>query len=297
LAVAVSRTRPGTADGDGEGRRDIGGKIARASSKVDAKFAEAAFGFVERIGSLAAVIGMLSSEKLWTTGYCVAIVVPSMDAANSQTVSTGSTTPFTANVHHKFDQADLTVPVTATLGGGEVSVSPSGSQVPSPATFQYKSPDKDHETATVNLETHSKRGIATLTVKFWTASEGWILSAPGGLVSGKKCDGIGGDWVIDLVSEPLATTGTWVVTIDGNTLSGTYVWDALQKLDGGTATWHGTGRASIVVQPGVSVAMYFTGGTTKITARTSAGTSTQTVPGAGGQNFLWLPADDACLPK
>jgi hypothetical protein len=108
---------------------------------------------------------------------------------------------------------------------------------------------------------------------------------------------VGGGAAGPLVSEPLATTGTWVVTIDENTLKGTYVYDALQKLDGGTAAWHGTGRASIVVQSGVSVAMYFTGGTTKITARTSAGTSTQTVPGAEGQNFLWLPAGDACLPE
>jgi hypothetical protein len=90
-------------------------------------------------------------------------------------VAAGSTTPFTANVRHKFEHADLVVPVTAALASGGVSVSPSGTQVRAPATFRYVAPDTDGQTATVNLETHSKRGIATLAATFRTGPSSYAV--------------------------------------------------------------------------------------------------------------------------
>ncbi len=79
-----------------------------------------------------------------------------------------SVTPFTATVRHKFEGVELQVPVIATLSDGQVSVSPSGSKVPAPATFSYKAPPEKDKEATINLVTRSKRGIATLDLKFNT---------------------------------------------------------------------------------------------------------------------------------
>ena len=127
------------------------------------------------MGTVATVLGFGSAERQWTTGYCVEIAVPEMDAGGSKTVAPGSTTPFTANVRHKFEGADLVVPVTATLGSGGVSVNPSGNPVPAPASFQFKAPDRDRQTAIVNLETHSKRGIATLASTFLTGRSAYTV--------------------------------------------------------------------------------------------------------------------------
>ncbi len=266
----------------------------RYSSRIDEAFVRRAVGMIPFMGTGPSYLALKSAEKLWTTGYCLEISVPSMDAGNSKSVATGSTTPFTANVRHKFEGTDLAVPVTATLGSGGVSVSPSGSKVPAPATFQYKAPDQDRQTATVNLETRSKRGIATLAVTFSTASPGWIFGGPEGAVVGKKCGGPGGDWVEEMAVASLGMTQKWVITIDEATLKGTYTMDAVQQLKGASGIWHGTGKASLAIQADGSASISFTGGTSTITAKTSGGTSTQSMPGPEGQHSVWLPAGDAC---
>lgn len=161
--------------GAGGAVSNASGSAPRYSSQVDAAFVRSAIAMTASMGSIATVLGFQSAEKQWTSGYCLEIAVPSMGAGGSQTVATGSTTPFTANVRHKFEGNDLVVPVTATLGSGGVSVSPSGSPVTAPATFQYKAPDQDRQTAKVDLETHSKRGIATLAVTFTTGTSAYTV--------------------------------------------------------------------------------------------------------------------------
>jgi hypothetical protein len=151
------------------------GSAPRYSSQIDEAFVRSAIGMTASMGNIATVLGFQSAERLWTTGYCVEITVPELDAGGSKSVTPSSTTPFTANVRHKFEGADLVVPVTATLASGGVSVSPSGNPVPAPANFQYKAPDQDRQMATVNLETHSKRGIATMTVTFTTGTPAYTV--------------------------------------------------------------------------------------------------------------------------
>ena len=138
----------------------------RYSSHVDGRFAEIAVSLI-MLGRKAAVAALHRAEQKWTTGYCLAITVPEVTGSSRQ-VDPGSVTPFTAVVKHKFETAELRVPVTATLASGAVSVTPSGTKVPAPAAFRYKAPGDLDKTATVNLETRSKRGIATLTVEFRT---------------------------------------------------------------------------------------------------------------------------------
>lgn len=95
-------------------------------------------------------------------------------------VQPNSETPYTASVRHKFENVELQVPVIATLADGQVSVNPSGVKVPAPATFTYKAPDRDGQIATVNLVTRSKRGIATLDVKFKTGGQAYKVDGPFG---------------------------------------------------------------------------------------------------------------------
>ena len=278
---------------DGSPSTNVTASSPRHSSQVDGRFLENAASMI-KLGRTAVFAAMGSAESRWTTGYCLEIAVPSMDAGGSKSVATGSTTPFTANVRHKFEGADLAVPVSATLGSGGVSVSPSGSNVPAPATFEYTAPDKDRQTATVDLETRSKRGIATLAVTFNTASPGWIFGGTGGAVVGKKCDGPGGDWVEEMVVPSLGMTNRWVFTIDGTTLKGTYTMDAVQALKGGSGTWHGTGEASVALRPDGTAEISVTGGKVTITTKTASGTAKQTAPGPEGQHSAWIPAGDAC---
>ena len=63
--------------------------------------------------------------------------------------------------------------MTATLADGQVSVTPSGSKAPAPASFSYKAPDQAGQSATVNLETRSRRGSAKLDLKFTTGLPAW----------------------------------------------------------------------------------------------------------------------------
>ncbi len=165
-----------SAGADGGGFRNFTGTAPRYSSRVNVAFAEATRDMILNLGTIAAYMGIQAAQDQWTKGYCLEIAVPSMGAGASQTVAAGSTTPFTANVRHKFDHAALVVPVTATLGSGGVSVSPSGNPVPAPAAFRYKAPDQDRQTATVNLETHSKRGIANLAATFRTGLSAYRAS-------------------------------------------------------------------------------------------------------------------------
>jgi len=139
---------------------------SRASSQVNGAYASNAVSMI-MLGRLAAFGAMSQAEDKWTSGYCLAINVPEITGSPKQ-VDPGSETPFTAVVSHKFETAQLHVPVTATLASGTVSVTPSGTKVPSPASFRYKAPGELDKTAAVQLETRSKRGIATLNVEFRT---------------------------------------------------------------------------------------------------------------------------------
>ncbi len=117
-------------------------------------------------------MAMNFAEEKWTNGYCLEITVPEL-GADTKTVEPGSSTLFTAHVRHKFEGAEVPLPVIATLADGQVSVTPSGSKVPAPASFTYKAADQGGQTATVSLETRSKRGVAKLDLKFTTGVPTW----------------------------------------------------------------------------------------------------------------------------
>ena len=166
--------------------------FTRVSSEVDQKFVDQATPVLAMLNNVMPFLGFMAASRHWENGYCVAVQVPEMGAGEEKTVQVNSETPFTAKVRHKFENAELRVPVIATLADGQVSVSPSGSKVPAPAAFTYKAPDQNGRTATVNLETRSKRGIGKLDVKFKTGRQGYKVDGPFGEthIFGKICSGL-----------------------------------------------------------------------------------------------------------
>ncbi len=138
------------------------GSYIRQSSQQDETFVKKAVKDMNWMRDLMANNALFTAERRWKNGYCVEV------KAEGETVQPNSETPFIAKVRHKWEGTDLTVPVIATLTGGQVSVKPSGSKVPAPATFTYKAPDKSDQAqeSTVSLETRSNRGIAKRDILF-----------------------------------------------------------------------------------------------------------------------------------
>ncbi len=122
------------------------------------------------LSTFEAATAFKSAEKKWQDGFCVAIVVPE---GENQEVEKGSETTFTAKVQHKFEGTGLTVPVVATLDSGAVSVTPSNTKVPAPASFRYKAPEEPRGEAKVELVSRSRRGIGKSVVTFRTEEQSY----------------------------------------------------------------------------------------------------------------------------
>jgi len=149
------------------------------------------------------------------------------------------------------------------------------------------------------LKDTGNTGDSPLTVIYYI-SQGWIYDyRVGGLVvgDGKKCDGLGGKWVINnkvRMGEEYAS-GVLVVTIDEKTLRGTYTHNLNVTAEGDIITMHEMGgAASLIVEADGSVTMTLTGGQNVITITYSDGTFTSSIQPLPDSQFLWEPAGDAC---
>jgi hypothetical protein len=271
----------------------------RESSRVDRQFEEKAATWLA-LGRLAAYTAMYQAQDKWTSGYCLQINVSPNGGAGGQTVAPGSTTPFTATVRHKFDKADLKLPVKATLSSGGVSVSPSGTAVTAPAAFSYTAPGDGHSKATVALETRSRRGIATLNVTF-TTGRAWTVDFTGAdqlsHFKGTICGGLEGPFSL---SEKGAMGELWW----------TMTWAFSPTAPaGGTWTLSGTGIvASVVDLKTNEVRTYpvtYTGhGNYQVTAADSDRPMLNVADGigvmagvpGGDQSFHWDPMSIPLLP-
>ncbi len=181
--------------------------------------------------------------------------------AGVRSVQPNSDTPFTANVHQRFEGVDLQVPVIAALSDGQVSVSPSGSKVSAPASFTYKAPGENNKTATVNLVTRSNRGIATLDVKFKTGGQGWQVetwndvSLPGfKLTGGLSCSSPYGPWEFKTevtTSQGGTTLETFTIpySVDGNSTA-TQAEHLTLPIAGMVGDYKGNPKVTIVQTPG-----------------------------------------------
>jgi hypothetical protein len=209
---------------------------------VTQKYADDTFKGLLGLNAVVFILAFTVAELQWTNGYCVEVRVPEI-VTGTKKVQPNSDTPFTATVRHKFEGTELTVPVIATLADGQVSVDPSGSKVPAPASFTYKAPDKSGQTATVTLETRSRRGIGILTVTFETGNLGYNVDAPWGEthIFGKICSGLGNYFTLKW-DTPVGLSGT-IDFMPSNENGGT--WSLTGSLAGGGVTNSGEGSYTI----------------------------------------------------
>ena len=188
-----------------------------------------------------------AAETAWRSGMCVR-VSPSPAGGD---VAKDSTTEVNVTVRQRYDGLELNKPVTATLSGPK-SIEPAGQAQPAPATFSYTAGPKDKDTGTVTFKSVSNRGIGQTTVYFQVGG-GWKIapSTSGIILKGQKCGGFDGKWTITgtLKDAQLDQASTWVATISGTTLQGTYTLKSVTKsFPGAVTTITGTGRASVVAQ-------------------------------------------------
>jgi len=133
---------------------------------------------------------------------------------------------------------------------------------------------------------------ATLIVTFHEPGA-WNTNARATLIGirGVKCGGLGGDWTIEgteNLGPALHVVTTVVVSIDGETLEGTFHLHTVMTVTGeGVETHDSRGAARVVLNEDGSVTM--TLDKAPITFRVSSGGTQQTVTGSGPEAvYLWL---------
>jgi hypothetical protein len=228
----------------------------RASSQADLKFAQSMASILGIMNTMMTVVSLTVAEMKWMGGFCLEIRVPDM-GSGTKTVLPNSETQFTANVRHKFEGVELPLPVTAVLSAGQVSVSPSRTKVVAPASFTHKAADQEKQTATVSLETRSRRGMAKLDIKFRTAAPGWKLEGMGPvtlngatITSNYSCDSPYGPWEfsVETTTSPTSKSATKIPFSEDGKSTATVEEHA--SVDLGTVYGIGTGNVTITPNSG-----------------------------------------------
>lgn len=126
------------------------------------------------IANLLVAMILLVAQNRWQDGFCLEIVVTGVEESNK--VDLGSASPFRAVVRHKIEGRELPLPIEASLSGDK-SVEPTA-KTNSPVDYRYTAGGKPAATATVALETRSRRGVAKKAVTFTTGELSWRPKPP-----------------------------------------------------------------------------------------------------------------------
>jgi hypothetical protein len=119
-----------------------------------------------------------AAEKAWKSGRCVDLRV-STDPSKRSGLKPSTPVSLTAAPRSRIDGSPAGGSVRATLTGG-TSIDPADTAVPADATYSYVAPGEKDKTATVTLESRSKRGIGRATVTFDTTSAGYFVRPTNG---------------------------------------------------------------------------------------------------------------------
>lgn len=137
-------------------------------------------------------------------------------------------------------------------------------------------------------------------IKDWRV--GWIHEddTPKGRIVGTKCDGVGGEWVVsgEQTLGTITHSETWNITIDENSLTGSYTYEALDDMGNGITTIdNAQGTATIAIDEN--------DGTVRMSLRDTSHTITTTVMGVSmtveaertSWSFEWLVASESDCPE
>ena len=122
-----------------------------------------------------------SAKKAWESGKCVKLDVRS-DPAKRTGAKPNTAYALFAEPRAKSDGAPTGGTVKATLNG-EHMLNPRDKKVPADAQFDYQNPEKKGQSASIDFEARSKRGVGKASLQFDTKKGGYRIDSaecPGG---------------------------------------------------------------------------------------------------------------------
>ena len=170
-------------------RGEMGSKVNdrnRSASDEDVEMAQA----MAKMGRFAAWMALDAAKKAWESGRCVKLDVRSDPAKRTGAKPNTAYTLF-AEPRAKSDGAPTRGTVKATLSG-EHMLNPRDKKVPADAQFDYQNPEKKDQSASIDFEARSKRGVGKATLEFDTKKKGYRIEYAqcpgGGRDTAKVCD-------------------------------------------------------------------------------------------------------------
>ena len=211
----------------------------------------------------------LGSGPPWESGRCIVLKVTSSPGKRTG-LSPNAAFDLEAQPRVKSDGTPAGGTVTATLTGG-ARLQPTSGKVPADARYRYAGPEKKDETASIAVESRSRRGVGRATVEFDTkTSRSYRVNgtSDGARFTGEICS-LDQPFVLNVDS----ITGKWPMEFtpgDGvsGQMKGTYSWE--------DCTLSGGGPYSVTVADDGSGTIRFTYNSTaacKVGSRTTSVTS------------------------
>jgi hypothetical protein len=204
------------------------------------------------------------AERFWRSGKCIEIKT----TEESRNVNPGEEVEFEAEAEGEFDDQEIDAPIKGTFSGKD-SLDPTDSAQDPPAAFKFTAGREEGDKGIIQLEQVGVRGIGKKTIEFTVAPTDYRLNAVvlGVGFTAIKCDGLGGDWVLDYQGPDSGGASTFTLPEDGSeapvhtelfvqTNPGTtrYVLDgtaSVSRDDEGTAILHLTlGDGTVTVEAG-----------------------------------------------
>jgi hypothetical protein len=148
-----------------------------ASPETDSLLGKCLFTF----GMYTAGLVQPHAEKKWQGGTCVEVHVD----PGSEMVDKNAQLTVTAQPFHKFEMANLSTKVVATLSGVQ-SLSPQ-SQPTAPAMFTYVAGSKFKDQGTVTFKSTSKRGIGTASATYTVKCDDTMMCPANQMLNLETC--------------------------------------------------------------------------------------------------------------
>lgn len=246
----------------------VNGRNGSASSK-DVEMAQA----LAKMGRLAAMQALEAAKKAWESGRCVDLQVRS-DPAKRKGARPNTAYTLFAEPRAKSDGMPTRGTVKATLNGAN-RLNPTG-KVKADATFDYANPEKKDQSASIDFEARSRRGVGKATLEFDTRKSGYRVTGGGG-------DPV--NQVVCAIDKPFVLNGKLFGVEFSGGLSGSYRFVRTPNIPG--LRWNARGSYAIVFPNGEDKPGTMTtqgGGTT------TAGNLSRTT--SGGETFTLTPVED-----
>jgi len=227
--------------------------------------------FLQTIVAESMLRGIPLSNSPWESGRCIDLKVTS-DPSKRKGIRPSTAFDLEAIPRVKSDGSAAGGTVTATLNGGS-SLQPASGKVKADAKYGYTGPEKKNETASIDFESRSKRGVGKASLAFDTKS-GRPYRMEGGAGDfhgvGTACD----------LEQPFTVAG------GGNTVS-----FVPSSRDGGTYTYAGNMSGFAVHGNGTYTVKYADDVAVKIVAQGPGTVETPVGPqtGEGTENYTLTP--------